>query len=60
MIWPVLILAAIALVLIALGALSVWAKVLLISLKIMLTLFIAAVMFIVIQIVWQRYSRRKS
>lgn len=60
MIWPVLILAAIALALISLGALSVWATVLFISLKLMLAMFVGLVLYNIMQFAWQRYSRRKS
>lgn len=56
--WIFLILAAIAIVLVSLGALSVWATVLLLSLKIVFALFVGLVLYNVMQFVWQRYRSR--
>jgi len=56
--WIFLILAAIAIALVSLGALSVWATVLLLSLKIVFALLIAIVLYNVMQFVWQRYRSR--
>lgn len=58
--WIFLILALIAIVLVSLGALSVWATVLLLSLKIVFTLFVGLVLYNAMQFVWQRYNRRNS
>lgn len=56
--WIFLILALIAIVLVSLGALSVWATVLLLSLKIVFALFVGLVLYNVMQFVWQRYRSR--
>lgn len=58
--WIFLTLAAIAMVFIMLGALSVWATVLLLSLKIMFALFVGIVLYNIMQFLWQRYNRRNS
>lgn len=58
--WIFLILALIAIALVSLGALSVWATVLLLSLKIVFALFVGLVLYNIMQFAWQRYSRRKS
>lgn len=57
--WIFLILALIAIALVSLGALSVWATVLLLSLKIVFALLIAIVLYNIMQFVWQRYNRGK-
>lgn len=58
--WIFLILAAIAIALVALGALSVWATVLFISLKIMFALFVGLILYNIVLFAWQRFGRRKS
>lgn len=58
--WIFLILALIAIVLVSLGALSVWATVLLLSLKIVFAMLVGLVLYNVMQFVWQRYNRRNS
>lgn len=56
--WIFLILALIAIVLVSLGALSVWATVLLLSLKIVFALFVGLVLYNIMQFAWQRYRSR--
>ncbi|MDO8336097.1 MAG: hypothetical protein Q7T74_04960 [Candidatus Saccharibacteria bacterium] len=53
MIWKILIVAAIAISLIKLGALSVWVTALSLALKIMLILLTAAVLYFI----WQKYKK---
>lgn len=53
MIWKFLIVAAIAVSLIKLGALSVWVTALSLALKIMLILLTGAVLYFI----WQRFNR---
>lgn len=56
--WIFLILALIAIALVSLGALSVWATVLLLSLKIVFALLVGLVLYNAMQFVWQRYRSR--
>ncbi|OGT14563.1 MAG: hypothetical protein A3J49_14075 [Gallionellales bacterium RIFCSPHIGHO2_02_FULL_57_16] len=58
--WVFAILAAIAIAFTLLGALSVWATVLLMSLKIVFALFVGLVLYNVAQFAWQRFSGRNS
>lgn len=58
--WIFLTLALIAIALVSLGALSVWATVLLLSLKIVFALFVGVVLYNIVLFAWQRFGRRKS
>lgn len=55
MVWKFLIVTAIAISLIKLGALSVWVTALSLALKIMLILLTAAVLYFI----WQRYKKKR-
>lgn len=57
--WIFITLALIAIALVSLGALSVWATVLLLALKIVVGLFVGLAIYNIAQSLWQRY-RRKS
>lgn len=56
--WIFLILALIAIVLVSLGALSVWVSVLSLALKIVFALLVGLALYNVMQFVWQRYRSR--
>lgn len=58
--WIFLILALTAIALVSLGALSVWATVLLLALKIVFALLVGLVLYNVMQFAWQRYNRSRS
>jgi hypothetical protein len=58
--WIFLILAAIAIALVSLGALSVWVTVLLLSLKVMFALLVGLALYSIVLFAWQRFAGRKS
>lgn len=58
MFWAFLIAAAIAIVLIQLGAMSVWVTVLSLALKAMLAAVFAVALYVGLRFVWQRLQRR--
>lgn len=60
MIWIFLILAAIAIMFITLGALSVWVSVLSMALKAVLAVGLAVPGVMALMMLWQRFAGRKS
>lgn len=56
--WIFITLALIAIVFITLGALSVWATVLLLSLKIVFALLVGLALYNIMQLLWQCYRSR--